>query len=134
MKVGKANILSEGQDIGIICNSSLALEQGLKVTVMLEKLGYSVRLIDMFTLAPLDVEEIIKTAKTCTTLLTIENSMLKNGLCSMVTNTLFSQHIDTNLISFGIPHIYGEVGSKEYLLHKYGMDADSIFQKIQKEI
>lgn len=132
--IGKGIVLSEGNDVGIICNSSVALEQAIYAMKGLKELGHSVRLIDMFTISPIDGDLVLETARNCKLIVTVENSSIKNGLGTSVSDFLMENRMTTEVIKFGIPQVLGEVGDYKYLINKYGMDSASIIAEIQKRL
>ena len=80
-KIGQGNILKEGKDILIIAAGQLVSE-ALDCAEELEKEGYSVEVIDMFTIKPLDEKLLIKEAKGKSKIVTIENHSIYGGLGS----------------------------------------------------
>ena len=82
-KIGQGNILKEGKDILIIAAGQLVSE-ALDCAEELEKEGYSVEVIDMFTIKPLDEKLLIKEAKGKSKIVTIENHSIYGGLGSAV--------------------------------------------------
>ena len=86
-KIGQGNILKEGKDILIIAAGQLVSE-ALDCAEELEKEGYSVEVIDMFTIKPLDEKLLIKEAKGKSKIVTIENHSIYGGLGSAVSEVI----------------------------------------------
>jgi len=78
-EIGKAIKLKDGKDITIIANGIMVAE-ALNAAYMLEERGISARVLDMFTLKPIDKEEIIKCAKETGAIVTAEFLHLWRGL------------------------------------------------------
>jgi len=97
----------------------------------LEKEGYSVEVIDMFTIKPLDEKLLIKEAKGKSKIVTIENHSIYGGLGSAVCDVL-SEKAPTKVLKIGINDTYGESGPAVELVKKYGLDAESIYKKIKE--
>ncbi|HHT24191.1 MAG TPA: transketolase family protein [Clostridiaceae bacterium] len=133
-EVGKGIVLSLGNDVALICNSQLALKEGIKAKNILEKKGYSISLIDMFTVKPLDEELVLKMARRCKIVAIIENSSVRNGLGAIIADTLLMNRQYTELLKFGIPETLGEVGSYDYLIEKYGFDANNVVRVIEERL
>ncbi|WP_428868881.1 transketolase C-terminal domain-containing protein, partial [Clostridium sediminicola] len=70
--IGKGNVIKEGIDLTIIA-SGVMVEEGIKAVGLLEKEGISARLVDMFTIKPIDAELVIKCAKETGAIVTAEN-------------------------------------------------------------
>ena len=129
-KIGQGNILKEGKDILIIAAGQLVSE-ALDCAEELEKEGYSVEVIDMFTIKPLDEKLLIKEAKGKSKIVTIENHSIYGGLGSAVCDVL-SEKAPTKVLKIGINDTYGESGPAVELVKKYGLDAESIYKKIKE--
>lgn len=133
-KVGKAVSLSEGKDLAILCNSSLALEQALLAADKLEKAGIQAEVVDFFTLSPIDCEKIVDCARKYPLLVTVENSVVHNGLGYAVAYQISQMTARPKLVTMGIPQTFGEVGPLDYLMKKYGLDSESIYSGIRQAI
>lgn len=121
-KIGQGNILKEGKDILIIAAGQLVSE-ALDCAEELEKEGYSVEVIDMFTIKPLDEKLLIKEAKGKSKIVTIENHSIYGGLGSAV-----SEVIAENGIS--VKEKFGQVGTAEFLQEEFGLTAKQIKETI----
>lgn len=61
-EIGKAAVLKEGEDVTIIANG-IMVHEALLAGAILEKQGISARVVDMFTLKPIDVDCIVESVK-----------------------------------------------------------------------
>lgn len=61
-QIGKANIIREGRDVTIIA-SGIMVAEALAAAELLEKEKISARVVDMFTIKPIDKEMIINCSK-----------------------------------------------------------------------
>lgn len=132
IKIGKANVLKEGDDITVIA-MGLMVHEALKAANKLEKEGINITVIDMFTLKPIDKETIIKYAKKSKLIITAENHNITNGLGSAVSEVL-SENIPTKLVRIGVNDKFGQVGTLEYLQDTYGLNSENIIKKIKENI
>lgn len=132
IKIGKANVLKEGDDITVIA-MGLMVHEALKAANKLEKEGINITVIDMFTLKPIDKETIIKYAKKSKLIITAENHNITNGLGSAVSEIL-SENIPTKLVRIGVNDKFGQVGTLEYLQDTYGLNSENIIKKIKENI
>lgn len=129
-KIGKAVKLKEGKDVTIIANGIMVAE-ALNAAHMLEKKGISARLIDMFTLKPIDKEAIIVCAKETGAIVTAENHNIINGLGSAVAEVLI-ENIPTPMERIGVTDLFGEVGPVDYLKERFELTVNDIVKKVEK--
>lgn len=128
-KIGQGNILKEGKDILIIAAGQLVSE-ALDCAEELEKEGYSVEVIDMFTIKPLDEKLLIKEAKGKSKIVTIENHSIYGGLGSAVSEVIAENGISVPVKRIGIKEKFGQVGTAEFLQEEFGLTAKQIKETI----
>lgn len=129
-EIGKIATLKDGRDITIVC-SGLMVGQAIIATNMLESEGISVRLLNMHTLKPVDEETIVKAAKETGKIVVAENHSIINGWSSAVAEVL-AEHYPVPMKRIGIRDHFGEVGSTEFLLKKYHMTAQDIYDSAKE--
>jgi len=129
-KVGKAVKLKDGTDVTIIANGIMVAE-ALNAVYMLEEKGVSSRVLDMFTLKPIDKAGIIKCAKETGAIVTAENHNIINGLGSAVAEVLV-ENIPTPMERVGVKDLFGEVGPVDYLKERFKLTASDIVKKAEK--
>lgn len=128
--IGKAQILSEGKDISIFACGHLvwkAIEAGR----ILEEKGYSVELINVHTIKPLDEEAIIKSISKTGCAVTCEEHNIYGGLGESV-GRVAAQHNPVPVELVGTKDTFGESGKPEELLKKYGLDTPDIVAAAEK--
>lgn len=128
-KIGQGNILKEGKDILIIAAGQLVSE-ALDSAEELEKEGYSVEVIDMFTIKPLDEKLLIKEAKGKSKIVTIENHSIYGGLGSAVSEVIAENGISVPVKRIGVKEKFGQVGTAEFLQEEFGLTAKQIKETI----
>ena len=128
-KIGQGNILKEGKDILIIAAGQLVSE-ALDCAEELEKEGYSVEVIDMFTIKPLDEKLLIKEAKGKSKIVTIENNSIYGGLGSAVSEVIAENGISVPVKRIGVKEKFGQVGTAEFLQEEFGLTAKQIKETI----
>ncbi len=129
-EIGKGVTLREGKDLTIIA-TGLPVAASLEAAEMLEKDGISAKVINIHTIKPLDTELIIAAAKETGKVVTIEEHSVIGGLGSAVCECL-SEHAPTPVMRIGIQDVFGESGAAVPLLHKYGLDAEGIYNKVKE--
>ena len=128
-KIGQGNILKEGKDILIIAAGQLVSE-ALDCAEELEKEGYSVEVIDMFTIKPLDEKLLIKEAQGKSKIVTIENHSIYGGLGSVVSEVIAENGISVPVKRIGVKEKFGQVGTAEFLQEEFGLTAKQIKETI----
>ena len=128
-KIGQGNILKEGKDILIIAAGQLVSE-ALDCAEELEKEGYSVEVIDMFTIKPLDEKLLIKEAKGNSKIVTIDNHSIYGGLGSAVSEVIAENGISVPVKRIGVKEKFGQVGTAEFLQEEFGLTAKQIKETI----
>lgn len=128
-KIGQGNIVKEGKDILIIAAGQLVSE-ALDCAEELEKEGYSVEVIDMFTIKPLDEKLLIKEAKGKSKIVTIENHSIYGGLGSAVSEVIAENGISVPVKRIGVKEKFGQVGTAEFLQEEFGLTAKQIKETI----
>jgi transketolase len=129
---GKANVIREGSDITIIA-SGIMVDEAMKAADILKEKGVSARVVDMFTIKPIDKDCIIKCASETGAIVTAENHSVINGLGSAVADILI-QNKPCPLRMVGVQDEFGEVGSLSYLKERFGLNAYNIADTALKTI
>ena len=126
-ELGRAKLLVDGSDATIIA-SGIEVFEALKAAEILQNEGLSVRVIDMFTIKPLDTETVICAAVETGAVVTAENHNVIGGLGSAVAEFL-AEHCPVPMERCGIQDSFGQVGPMEWLMENYGLTANHIAQK-----
>ena len=110
--------------------SGLPVSACLKAAEKLAADGIDAKVINIHTIKPLDEELIVAAAKETGKVVTVEEHSVIGGLGSAVCDCL-SQKAPTRVMKIGINDVFGESGPAAALLQKYGLDAESIYQKVK---
>jgi transketolase len=129
-EIGKGVQLKDGKDVTIIATGIMANES-LKAAEILENEGISARVVNIFTLKPIDKEMIIKCAKETGAIVTAENHNIINGLGSAVAEVLVENEL-VPMERIGVKDMFGEVGPQDYLAKRFEMTSDDIAAKVKK--
>ncbi len=129
---GKGNVLKEGKDILLIATGQLVSE-ALDCSEALEKEGYSIEVIDMFSIKPLDEELICKEVQGKSMVVTFENHSVYGGLGSAVAEVLAEAGAAVPLKRGGVKDKFGQVGTPEYLQEEFGLTEKHLEQVIKGE-
>ena len=125
-KIGQAQIWRSGKDIALIAAGPVIYEC-LRAAEMLQKKGINAMVINCHTIKPLDKSTILKAAKKCKRIITVEEAQITGGLGGAISEYLSEVH-PTKIKRIGVKDRYGESGSPEELLKKFGFSAQHIYQ------
>lgn len=125
-EIGKAKLLREGRDVTIIANGDI-MSLALAAADALRAQGMSVRLLDMHTIKPLDVEAVKAAAAQTRGVVTVEDHNVINGLGSAVCEVV-AELGGTKVKRIGIPDCFGESAPYERLLEKNGITKEAVMQ------
>ena len=128
-ELGKGVVLREGKDLTIIA-TGLPVNNCLEAAEKLAADGIDAKVINIHTIKPLDEELVVAAAKETGKVVTVEEHSVIGGLGSAVSDVL-SEKAPTKLMKIGINDTFGESGPALELLKKYGLDTDSIYEKIK---
>lgn len=129
---GKKSVqFGEGTDATIFA-TGICVSEALKAQAELEKIGINVRVIDMFSLKPIDEDVIIKSAKETKKLISVEDHNVIGGLGSIIADVLVQKY-PAKLIKMGINDRFGESGKAIELLKKFQIDSNAIVNKVKGE-
>ena len=78
-------------------------------------------------------KEIINLLKNYNHIVTIEEFVLDGGFGESISSLLHSEKLNVNLTTIGLPCKFVEAGSNEELTKIYGLDSQSILEKILKD-
>ncbi|MGE5615072.1 MAG: transketolase family protein [Bacillota bacterium] len=126
-EIGKAVVLREGTDVTLIAYGMTVIES-LKAADILAAEGISARVVDMFTIKPIDKECVIESARKTGCIVTAENHQIIGGLGSAVAETL-AENYPVPMERVGVQGIFGEVGTQDYLMERFELTAPHIVKK-----
>lgn len=130
--IGKAIKLQEGNDVTIIATGHLVWE-ALQAAEMLEAKGVSVEVINIHTIKPLDENAILESVKKTGCVVTAEEHNIIGGLGESVARVL-SSHFPAPQEFVAVKDQFGQSGTPEELMKKYGLDAENIVEATLKVI
>ena len=126
--INKAVVLKEGKDVSIFVTGDL-LAEVLKANEILEKNGIDAEIVNIPVIKPLDCGTIINSVNKTGLAVTVENHSILGGLGSAVCETL-SEKAPHQVLRIGINDTFGQSGTPNELLKHYGLDAESIANKV----
>ncbi len=125
-KIGKANILLEGDDLTII-GTGETVYHCLQAGKKLREHGINARIIDMHTLKPFDTQIVEKAAHETRKIITVEEHSVYGGLGGAVAEIVAQTGI-TKLKILGIPDENAIHATPLEIFNYYGIDTDGIIK------
>ncbi len=129
-QIGKAQIFSEGTDVSIFACGHLvwkAIEAGR----ILEEKGFSVEVINIHTVKPLDVDAVVRSISKTKCVVTAEEHNIIGGLGDAIAQVA-ARHFPVPIEYVGTNDTFGESGTPVDLFKKYGLDTPNIVQAVEK--
>jgi len=131
-EIGKGIEIKEGKDATVIATGVMVAE-ALKARELLKEEGIEIKVIDMHTIKPIDEKLILKAARQTGAVVTAEEHNIIGGLGSAVAEVL-AEHCPTPMKRVGVKDTFGESGSVEELMKKYGLTAQNIVQAVKEVV
>ncbi|MBF0483997.1 MAG: transketolase family protein [Candidatus Omnitrophica bacterium] len=129
-EIGKAIVMREGKDVTLI-GCGLMVYESLQAAEILSKEGIQARVINMHTIKPIDKDMIIKCAKETGAIVTSEEHQTAGGLGSAVAEIVV-QNSPVPMEMVAVKDVFGESGSPEQLLVKFGLKGANIAEAAKK--
>lgn len=129
-ELGKGVVLKEGKDLTIVA-TGICVESALAAAEKLAADGVNAKVINIHTIKPLDEDLIVAAAKETGKIVTVEEHSVIGGLGSAVCDVL-SEKAPTRVLKIGINDVFGESGSAQILVEKYGLDGKGVYAKIKE--
>lgn len=133
-EIGKASILSEGEDISIFVTGSM-LADVMKSAEILSGDNISIQIINMTSLKPIDRQTIIQSARKTKRVLVVEEHNYFGGLRSLIANVLAEAGIAVNFAFIGFQDEYCfEYGWRQEIRKKYNISIEGIVSKVREMV
>ncbi len=131
-EIGKALMLREGTDVTIVATGHLVWE-ALVAAEALEKEGISAEVINIHTIKPLDEGAILKSVSKTRCIVTAEEHNILGGLGESISRVL-ALHDPLPQEFVAVNDSFGESGTPEQLMEKYGLNSAAIIASARKAI
>lgn len=131
-EIGKAQVLREGKDLLFIA-TGIMVGAALDAAALMEKQGVNAAVLNVHTIKPLDEKLILQMAAEAGAIVTAEEHSIIGGLGGAVAE-LISENYPVPVIRVGVNDTFGESGSPDALLIKYGLNAEKLVEAGQKAL
>lgn len=128
--IGKAQILSEGSDVSIVACGHLVWQALLAAETLFAE-GISAEVINLHTIKPLDSETLLNSFKKTGCVVTAEEHNVIGGMGESVAH-LLTTNMPVPQEFIGVQDTFGESGTPEALMKKYGLHAGNIVTAVRK--
>lgn len=132
-QIGKGIVVKDGTDVTVIACGTMVFE-ALEAAEKLKEKNIRVKVIDMFTIKPIDQELIIKSAKETGAIVTVEEHSVIGGLGSAVAEVLVAEGMNAPVEMVGTKDCHGCSGTYDEILKKYGLDSTSIAEAAERVV
>lgn len=129
-EIGKAWMVNEGKDVSIFATGHLVWE-AIKAGEILAEKGIDAEIINIHTIKPLDEEAVLKSVTKTRCVVTAEEHQMNGGLGDSIAQ-LLGRTMPTPIEMVAVNDSFGESGSPEQLMLKYGLSAENIIAKVEK--
>jgi transketolase len=131
-EIGKALLLNEGTDVSIFATGHLVWK-AIEAGEQLAEMGINAEIINIHTIKPLDNAAVLASVKKTKCVVTAEEHQLNGGLADSIAQ-LLAKELPTPLEAVAVNDSFGESGTPDQLMTKYGLDAVNIVNAVKKVI
>jgi transketolase len=131
-EIGKAWMVNEGKDVSIFATGHLVWE-AIKAGEILAEKGIDAEIINIHTIKPLDTKAILKSVRKTKCVVSCEEHQANGGLGDAIAQTLAKEFLAPQEY-VAVNDSFGESGTPEELMVKYGLSANNIVEAALKVI
>ncbi len=129
-RIGEGRILRKGGDVAIVA-CGMMVPMALEAADELSRQDIDARVIDMYSIKPMDIELLDSAAKECGAIVTAEEHSILGGLGGAVAEHLTST-FPVPIERVGVTDTFGESGEPAEILEKYGLTRETIVDKAKR--
>lgn len=131
-EIGKGVMLNLGSDVTIVATGHLVWE-AIKAREELDKMGISAEIINIHTIKPLDSDIILKSISKTGCLVSAEEHNYHGGLGESISRVL-AQNNPVPQSFVATNDTFGESGTPQQLMEKYGLNSQAIIKSATQVI
>ena len=131
-EIGKGIKLTEGNDVTVVATGHLVWES-IEAAKILNESGITTEVINIHTIKPLDKKIILDSVKKTRCIVSAEEHNFLGGLGESISRVL-AKNLPLPQEFVATNDTFGESGTPAELMEKYGLNADSIVEKVKKVI
>ena len=122
--------IGNGTDATVFA-TGIAVAEAIKAKEILEEKGVNIRVVDLHTIKPIDVDTIVKCARETKKLISIEDHNIIGGLGGAISEVL-TEYEPKKLVRMGVKDTFGKSGKAQELMQYFGIVADNIVEEVLK--
>ena len=126
-EIGKSKVFGRGID-GTVFATGYTVHIALGAMKKLEERNISIRVVDLYSIKPVDRETIIKCAKETHKIISIEDHSIIGGIGSTISEILCEEY-PSKVVRIGVRDKFGKSGSAKELLEMYGITEEKIIEQ-----
>lgn len=132
-ELGVSEELRSGDEIAVL-TAGVLVNEAIEAAEILEELGHSVRLVNLRSLLPLDSDAVVRAARACRLVVTLEDHFIAGGIYTLVAETLLAARISARVLPLGFDRRWFEPLPFPAVLAREGFDARGIAARIVAEL
>ena len=132
-QVGRATLLRQGESLSLLACGHM-VNVAIQAAELLAARGLGVRVMNVSTIKPLDIEAVYQAARGLPLVLTLEEHSIIGGLGSAVAEVLAEVPYTTRLVRLGTPDVFGESGTADQMLDKYQLTPQGVADRAESEL
>lgn len=127
---GKAQVYNEGEEIAVFTEGTM-FYTGEEVVKRLKEKGFNPYFVHFPFIKPIDKEAVMEVCKKCSRIYTIEDGVKIGGFGESIMAA--AEDFSVKTVNFALPDKFIEHGTRNEIFERYGLDAETVSQKILKE-
>jgi transketolase len=124
VRIGGSRVVRDGDDVAIVA-CGITVEEAVKAAEALEGEGISARVLDCYSVKPIDAEAVQAAARECGGVITVEDHAPEGGLGDAVLDALAASDDRPPVVKLAVRELPGS-GTPAELIHGAGIDAEAI--------
>ena len=124
VRIGGSRVAHEGDDVAIIA-CGITVDEAVRAAETLAEDGIAARVLDCYSVKPIDAEAVQTAARECGAVITVEDHWAEGGLGDAVLEALAEADDRPAVTKLAVREMPGS-GTPDELLHEAGIDADAI--------
>ncbi len=132
-EIGGSNQLREGDDLTVLAIGNL-VQASLDAHDLLAEDGIGLRVVDMYSIRPIDRAAIREAANDHGLIVTAEEHNVTGGFGAAVAEVIAEEGLGARLVKIGMPDQYSILGPPLHLYAHYGLDGPGVAKRIREEL
>jgi transketolase len=132
-RIGGSHRLREGDDITVLATGNL-VAAALEAREILARERIGLRVVDMYSLRPLDRQAVRDAVKDHGVVLSAEEHNVTGGFGAAVAEVMAEEGLGGRLVKIGMPDSYSILGPPTHLYRHYGLDGEGVARRVREAL